>query len=79
MYYTQDWEQARTSVATLAGLQPELVLAGHGHPMKGARMREALSKLAREFDRVAVPEQGRYVEQPVRADESGVTYIPPKN
>ena len=39
---------------------------------------EALHALARNFDAVAVPEHGRYVGQPARADESGVTYVPPK-
>jgi glyoxylase-like metal-dependent hydrolase (beta-lactamase superfamily II) len=79
MYYTQDWEQARSSVETLARLAPEIVLTGHGHAMKGAGMRDALNLLARDFDTIAVPEQGRYVDEPVRADASGITYIPPRN
>ena len=78
MYYTPDWPQARASVERLAALEPELVVTGHGPAMRGAEMREALHTLAREFDRVAVPEQGRYVNEPARADESGVSYVPPK-
>jgi hypothetical protein len=39
-------------------------------------MREALHALARDFDRVAVPEQGRYVENPARA-EDGSAYRKP--
>jgi glyoxylase-like metal-dependent hydrolase (beta-lactamase superfamily II) len=78
MYYTPDWAQARASVERLAALEPELVISGHGPAMQGPSMREALHALARNFDEVAVPKHGRYVGQPARADESGVTYVPPK-
>jgi glyoxylase-like metal-dependent hydrolase (beta-lactamase superfamily II) len=62
MYYTPDWGRARESVQRLAALEPELVVTGHGPAMRGPEMRAALQTLAREFDRVAVPEHGRYVE-----------------
>ena len=39
-------------------------------------MLQALQTLARDFDRLAVPSQGRYVDEPARADESGTTYVP---
>jgi glyoxylase-like metal-dependent hydrolase (beta-lactamase superfamily II) len=78
MYYTQDWERARDSVQRLAQLQPELVITGHGRALQGELMREALTALGRRFDEVAVPEHGRYVGTPARADESGVTYVPPE-
>jgi glyoxylase-like metal-dependent hydrolase (beta-lactamase superfamily II) len=61
MYYTPDWENARASVERLAGLEPEVVVTGHGPPMHGPALREALHTLAREFDRLAIPKQGRYV------------------
>src|SRR4051794_9836791 len=35
MYYTPDWQASRTSVQTLAALEPELVAAGHGPAMRG--------------------------------------------
>lgn len=76
MYYTQNWEQARESVERLAALEPELVIAGHGQAMQGEAMREALRTLARDFDEVAVPKQGEYVDNPVDA-ESGSAYHPP--
>ncbi len=76
-YYTQDWEAARASVQNLAALEPELVVTGHGPAMRGAEMRAALHALAQNFDQVAVPEQGRYVNEPARADETGTTYVPP--
>jgi glyoxylase-like metal-dependent hydrolase (beta-lactamase superfamily II) len=73
MYFTPDWEAARTSVEKLAGLDPELVITGHGQPMQGAAMREALKRLAATFDTVAVPDHGRYVGHPARA-EDGTAY-----
>jgi glyoxylase-like metal-dependent hydrolase (beta-lactamase superfamily II) len=78
MYYTTDWVAARESVERLAALEPELVITGHGEAMRGAEMREALHTLARDFDRVAVPAQGRYVDRPAEADAGGVRYVPPK-
>jgi hypothetical protein len=48
-------------VRHLAALSPELVITGHGHAMRGVAMRNALDLLARDFDRIAVPEHGRYV------------------
>jgi glyoxylase-like metal-dependent hydrolase (beta-lactamase superfamily II) len=78
MYFTPNWDAARESVVKLAALQPELVITGHGPAMHGLAMREALSTLARNFDQIAVPEQGRYVDSPAHADATGVTYVPPK-
>ncbi len=69
MYYTPDWQQSRTSVERLAALEPELAVTGHGPAMRGAEMRAALHTLARDFDRIAVPEQGRYVGKPIRQEE----------
>lgn len=55
MYFTPDWIAAQRSVETLAALQPELIVTGHGKPVAGPLMREALDRLAREFEVVAVP------------------------
>ncbi len=60
-YFTPDWDSARASVQRLSALAPELVVTGHGHAMEGPAMRNALELLARDFDRIAVPEHGRYV------------------
>lgn len=70
-YYTQDWDAARESVQRLARLEPELVVTGHGRAMQGAPMRAALHALARDFDQVAVPRDGRYVRDPARPGEGG--------
>ena len=77
MYYTQDWDAARESVRRLADLEPELAVTGHGRAMKGEALRNALHTLARDFDKVAVPEHGKYVEHPARAG-TGEAYAPPK-
>jgi glyoxylase-like metal-dependent hydrolase (beta-lactamase superfamily II) len=76
-YFTQNWEQAHVSVQMLTALQPEVVLTGHGHAMRGADMRRALQTLARDFNTLAVPPRGRYVAHPARA-EDGSAYPPAK-
>ncbi len=76
-YFTPDWEAARRSVETLAALEPNIAATGHGLPMRGAEMQRELQELARDFERLAVPRQGRYVGHPAMADETGVVSIPP--
>jgi glyoxylase-like metal-dependent hydrolase (beta-lactamase superfamily II) len=76
MYFTVEWDKARESVARLAALEPELVITGHGEPMRGAEMRTALHKLADEFDSIAIPRQGIYLENPARAEDRSA-YCPP--
>lgn len=68
-YFTVDWDAARRSVQELAALEPERVVTGHGQAMQGAAMRQALHRLAAEFDRIAVPERSRYLERPARAGD----------
>jgi hypothetical protein len=77
MYYTPDWDAARASVERLAALDPLVAVTGHGQPLRGDALADGLRALARDFDRVARPAQGRYVREPARADASGVTYVPP--
>ncbi|CAN5605483.1 MBL fold metallo-hydrolase [soil metagenome] len=76
-YYTPDWGAARRSVEQLAALEPRVAATGHGPPLEGEAMLHQLRVLARDFDRLAVPESGRYVTHPARADASGVTFVPP--
>ncbi|HEX8418104.1 MAG TPA: MBL fold metallo-hydrolase, partial [Methylobacterium sp.] len=75
IYLTIDWASARRSVEDLARLEPEVAITGHGRPMRGAPLRDALHALARDFDAVAVPPDGVYVADPARA-EDGSAYRP---
>ena len=72
--FTYDWEQARRSVELLADLRPAVIGAGHGEPMSGRAVAIGLADLARDFPK---PRRGRYAEEPARADETGVTFVPP--
>jgi hypothetical protein len=64
-----EWDKAATSVAQLAELEPETVITGHGVPIRGLEMRNALYRLARDFDRIAVPRNGRYLRTPPRTED----------
>lgn len=76
MYLTTDWAAARHSVEILAALKPERAVTGHGRPLQGPELRRALDALAQDFDRIAVPKQGRYVANPATAAD-GSAYREP--
>jgi glyoxylase-like metal-dependent hydrolase (beta-lactamase superfamily II) len=76
-YLTTNWASAKLSVIKLAALDPEVIATGHGKPMRGEEMRLELNNLSRHFDRLAIPAQGRYVNEPALANENGVFYVPP--
>ena len=76
-YFTPDWLASKRSVEALTALHPASAGTGHGRPLAGVRLDEALGRLARDFDRRAVPKHGRYVTQPAVADERGVISVPP--
>ena len=59
-YFTSDWKAAGASVRRLAGLNAEVVAPGHGRPMAGAGVGEALRQLAARFGDVAVPENAKH-------------------
>lgn len=61
-YLTPDWDASRESVRKIAELQPETIVSMHGPALHGPAMQEALQVLARDFDEIAVPEHGRYVD-----------------
>lgn len=61
-YLTTDWDAARLSVQRLKELNPDVVITGHGSAMQGNELREGLEKLVNEFDTVAVPDHGKFVE-----------------
>ena len=55
-YFTSDWSAAQVSVRKLAALRPQTVVPGHGRPLTGVQVPDALQKLAADFVRVAVPD-----------------------
>lgn len=61
VYFTTDWQAAWQSVKKLESLKPELAITGHGAPMFGDELTNGLTALAGDFDRIAIPEYGRYV------------------
>jgi glyoxylase-like metal-dependent hydrolase (beta-lactamase superfamily II) len=68
MYFTPDWPSAKASVRTLADLEPNLAITGHGPAIEGDELRYGLKLLADRFDEIAVPEHGRYVPGNLRRE-----------
>jgi len=62
-YLTTDWDAARDSARKLEALRPAVAVAGHGLPMAGKELARGLTRLAKAFDRIAVPAYGRYVNR----------------
>ncbi len=60
-YFTTDWQAAKVSVGKLEALKPAVAVTGHGQPLLGENLTEGLRKLAQDFDRIATPDYGRYV------------------
>jgi glyoxylase-like metal-dependent hydrolase (beta-lactamase superfamily II) len=77
MYFTIDWPAAKASVQRLNDLRPNVAFPGHGQPMANPRLAHDLNMLAKNFDEMAVPEKGRYVQQAARTNALGVTSMPP--
>jgi glyoxylase-like metal-dependent hydrolase (beta-lactamase superfamily II) len=61
-YLTPDWPAARKSVEDLFALHPARAITGHGRPMEGEELERSLDLLVRDFERIAVPEHGRFVD-----------------
>lgn len=61
-YLTTDWQAAWDSVKLLASLQPSAVISGHGTAMEGKELTTGLNRLASEFDVIAIPASGKYVQ-----------------
>jgi glyoxylase-like metal-dependent hydrolase (beta-lactamase superfamily II) len=70
---TTDWQAARRSVEDLALLRPKAVGAGHGLPIAGDGVADALEVFARTF----TPPEGRYSIAPAQAGLDGVEWVPP--
>lgn len=61
-YLTTDWKQAWHSVKTLKDLKPTVAITGHGLPMQERELTENLDLLVNDFDKIAIPKFGRYVD-----------------
>jgi glyoxylase-like metal-dependent hydrolase (beta-lactamase superfamily II) len=62
-YLTTDWQAAWESVRTLEALQPTVAVTGHGMPLSGEMLANGLKKLVSEFQQIAIPDYGRYVNK----------------
>lgn len=60
-YLTTDWKAAWESVKNLTLLNPSLIVPGHGKVMEGEALEGGLKTLVEEFDRIAIPDHGKYV------------------
>lgn len=60
-YLTPDWKASWDSVKKLEKLRPAAAITGHGLPMTGETLSQNLHKLATEFDQIAIPDYGKYV------------------
>lgn len=61
VYLTTDWPAAYDTVKRLNALHPQLIVPGHGDAMEGEELTEGLNKLVRDFEEVAVPAHGKFV------------------
>lgn len=61
-YLTPDWETAEQSVEILAALRPSMAITGHGVPAEGQWLHENLDKLVSDFQSIAVPDHGKFVD-----------------
>lgn len=76
-YFTCNWASAELSVIKLAALDPEIAATGHGVVMQGEELRSALKNLSMHFKAAALPDEGRYLNEPAVANEQGVVFLPP--
>lgn len=64
-YLTTDWKAAKKSVITLEKLKPLAAVTGHGIPMSGELLSTSLNTLVQEFDKIAVPNYGKYIDKKI--------------
>ncbi len=62
-YLTPDWKAAKESVGKLEALKPSVAITGHGLPIAGAELTGYLKDLVENFDSIAVPDYGKFVEK----------------
>jgi len=62
-YLTTDWDAAYESVKKLQALHPQIVIPGHGSAMEGDELTNGLKKLVDNFQELAVPDYGKFVNE----------------
>ncbi|SFL86927.1 Glyoxylase, beta-lactamase superfamily II [Gracilibacillus orientalis] len=62
-YFTTDWKAAKHSVEKLEKMNPHIAITGHGLPITGEFLTNGLRKLAKEFDQMAIPDYGKFVDK----------------
>lgn len=62
-YFTIDWQTAWESVKKLEALKPKIAVTGHGIPMSGTALAEGLKRLVEEFEQIAIPDYGKFVDK----------------
>ncbi|WP_227935348.1 MBL fold metallo-hydrolase [Alkalihalobacillus deserti] len=65
-YLTPDWEAAWDSVKKLEALNPSVAVTGHGLPMTGEILKMNLQMLSRDFDKIAIPDYGKFVNKDIK-------------
>lgn len=60
-YLTTDWKAAKESVIKIQALKPVVAVTGHGLPMSGKLLTNSLQKLVKDFEQIAIPDYGIYV------------------
>jgi len=76
-YFTPNWLAAAMSVKKLRDLKPEVAGTGHGPAMRGDELTQGLGDLVNDFQRLAIPEHGRYSHEPAKTNRKGVQHLPP--
>ncbi|WP_404451091.1 MBL fold metallo-hydrolase [Virgibacillus necropolis] len=61
-YLTTDWQAAWDSVKKIEALNPSTMIPGHGAVMDGDKLKNGLKQLVENFDQVAVPDYGKYID-----------------
>ena len=61
-YLTPDWKASWESVRKLEQLKPRVAVTGHGIPVGGEWLSENLALLVKDFEQIAIPKNGKYVD-----------------
>ncbi|MFC4320478.1 MBL fold metallo-hydrolase [Litchfieldia salsa] len=62
-YLTTDWQAAWDSVRELEKLKPLVAVTGHGAPMSGKELEDGLKRLGNQFETIAIPDYGQYINK----------------